>query len=1280
MNTINWLDFNGDKFQVFCNDLLSFEFGKSYIPFSAPGKDKGVDGLFEGEYDNKKGKWRFQAKFKNPETGRQININSIKNDIKSDLNKNVQDEDYIIFITNIDIGATQYKELKNIAKETNSNVVFDIWDAAKIHTVLTRHPIVRLWYVNELKHLILEYSEFFQNELNSNINTTYELSNKFYHRNDKIEELNKFINDDSKKVAIISGEAGIGKTRLCVEFFRQYIDCNDNWIALVIITHKIDLEDLKKALTGKRNYIVLIDDADKFDKKDIADLITILKGIKENKVKLVLTVRDYFLKELISQVTINDRTDLVKQIKLPHLTKEETIEFLNGELNVYRIVQYLEYFVELTHGVPIMIMTLLKVIKNRTPLAEIKKDSFLNEYIKQHFDDFSKTISKENEIQKRIVDKVIKIVALIEPIHFEDNKLIDLISSNEDIPSEDVEIILQNLKNQNIISGRYQFAIHPDMYSDLILEEEINKKNWLKNKLLGYGIYIDNIIKNIGYACQHDGDNLLLENLLKEYINQIDTCSNQNELVKILETVNTITYLKPSISANAVEKVINIYSNENHSLNKKIQQDLNHKNYSFDSVINNLKSILSNLFQLETYYQYSYSYSGKLYEILKDEGLVSNIAKFSRSDSFDDFNCKRQSWILSSSKAELKKKNGFKYFALKAIKAILKLEFTGTEPHILKKHSIQIYTINIPENKSVTKLRKDAIEFLIEIFNTETDNVIRAEVLKIIVKVPSEIFSTRNKSYKGTKEIDLVLNFLNSISSKNNILELKQKQQIKEQLYWLKKWGIDKSYNSIIDKINNNLSKDDLAEKLLDLFNPKYDGSIDDENQKFKSESQNLVESNSAIDLGVALIKVLEQSEYTPHYFYYFLDTISQDLIKTKEFINYLWETDKGFVMTYCPVLLKKIRFSKNEESYFWEYIENILNEENIEARNCILNIYNSFSISDVHLKLNNDKVLNKKDVEIILNVIKKSTIENYFYVASTLPTLFFYDKKIAIKEIKKFLTVCNERHLDSLFLSIEPFEEKFYPEIKELLLKHTISFNIPYRVESTLNKIIRKDGFKEVLDYIENRFLYKRNYIIRKKSLSGYDFVPTHTSNAILQGISEEEKIEIFKTVLDWFINLKFESYESFYAINVIELFSPKKYIDINLKELYIQLIDKYDSDYQKLLNIIKSLSEFKEKDENLIDLVIKILEVSFEKLNNEKQIKKITDQCYVSLTTFGVKTGTPGQPFAVDIQLKELLEKTLNSSKVSELRIRIFLQNVLKTVQSDIDRVKDEEGEELW
>jgi hypothetical protein len=43
MGTINWTKFDGDKFQPFCNDLLSFEFGKSYVPFSAPGYSYQMD-------------------------------------------------------------------------------------------------------------------------------------------------------------------------------------------------------------------------------------------------------------------------------------------------------------------------------------------------------------------------------------------------------------------------------------------------------------------------------------------------------------------------------------------------------------------------------------------------------------------------------------------------------------------------------------------------------------------------------------------------------------------------------------------------------------------------------------------------------------------------------------------------------------------------------------------------------------------------------------------------------------------------------------------------------------------------------------------------------------------------------------------------------------------------------------------------------------------------------------------------------------------------------------
>jgi len=131
MSILNWSDFNGEKFQSFCNDLLSFEIGKDFVPFSAPGADQGIDGLYEGEYNSKQGKWRFQAKFHHPETGRIAGFNQLKNQVKKDIGKNIQDETAVIFITNVELNPAQRKEITGIADkalgEGNKKVEFDIW-------------------------------------------------------------------------------------------------------------------------------------------------------------------------------------------------------------------------------------------------------------------------------------------------------------------------------------------------------------------------------------------------------------------------------------------------------------------------------------------------------------------------------------------------------------------------------------------------------------------------------------------------------------------------------------------------------------------------------------------------------------------------------------------------------------------------------------------------------------------------------------------------------------------------------------------------------------------------------------------------------------------------------------------------------------------------------------------------------------------------------------------------------------------------------------------------
>lgn len=1280
-NPINWTEFNGEKFQAFCNDLLSFEFGKNYIPFTAPGGDQGIDGLFDGEYNSKTGKWRFQAKFHHPDTGRVSGFNQLKAQIKKDITENIQDETTVIFITNVELNPNQRKEIKTTTGKTlqeNGKVVdFDIWDGAKIYTLLAHHPIVKLWYTDQTKYLIQEYSEYFREELNAAQNTSYALSNKFYYRKNKLEILDQFIRDDAKMVAVISGEAGIGKTRLCIEFFRQYIDPESDWKALVVVTHTIDLQVLQVALSGERNYIVLLDDADKFEEKDIADLLTLVKRIKPNKVKLLLTVRTPFLKQALKQIAAIDQTALIEPIELGQLTKEETVQFLEEELKGYRIGEYFGYFVGLTHGIPIMIMTLLRVIKSGTNLSDIKQDTFLKTYVKQYFDQFIATTSGEKEILKKEVEKIIKLVALIEPIQIDNNDLIKQIASTENISEEDVEAVLLAMKAQHIISGRYQLDIKPDMYSDLILGEALHSTKWLEAKLPLYSTYISNIIKNIAYVNQ---DTVILANLLQEYINQIDNCNSYQEVATILGTVYTITYAMPLLALETVNKTIAIYTNEQHPLYNDFQRSLTYRNYAPDSTINNLKHILHSLFQMEDYFMQAYIYSGKLYQLLKDNGTVSNIAGFEKSDGFEGFTCKKQNQVLTASKVTLGKVDGeMKFFALGTLKAILRLEFTHTESHLFKKDSIHIYTIHVPENKHVKKLRQETIDLLIEVFQNDSSKEIKEEILKIIVDVPREIFAARNNNYKGKEDIKTVLDFLLLISAQN-ILELKQKQFIKQQLHRFKRWDKDAVYHTIIDKINKQLAGSDLAEILLDLFNPKYDKNFNKTKEIYKTEAQKLIKNNSGTELGDALVKVVQQSEHTPHYLYDFLYEITTDLTKTKELINHLWTTNREFVIIYCSSMFRQLRFSEEGKSFFWQYIQKLQEENSVKTRDCILNVYSSFRIHDVGVHIKKQDILEQEDSDLITTTFEKSTPENYFNLAWALPILFFLDKSLAVNEIKKFLQNCHERHLDTLFLAFDPVEKENYPEIKELLLHHTIHLNIPYTVERFLNKIIRKDGFEDVFRYIEKRLFFKRKYVLEKKNLLDYEYVPTHTGNTITANLSDEQKNEIFSKILNWFVGFDFESYEHFYTKDVIELFAVNKYIDEYTKVIYTKLIEQYQSDYNKLLNIIQSLSGFKEKNEAFIDLIMQLLKVGEESIQKEEQLKKFKSQCDIALTSVGVKSGTAGQPFEVDLQLKELLENTLNSSKISTPQMKDFFQRVLKSVQANIDRDKYDEGGEIW
>ncbi|HEX7358605.1 MAG TPA: hypothetical protein VF270_12915 [Ignavibacteriaceae bacterium] len=146
MDKINWSNYTYDDFELFCNALFMFEFGKKYVPFSASGRDGGIDGFFSGTYMKQTGNWRFQFKFY--KSARSEGVSSLKSQLKKEAEK-IADENFFLLATNVELLPQEITLLSEVFNNqmllNQKNCKALIWDGAKLYNLLIQYPILMLW-------------------------------------------------------------------------------------------------------------------------------------------------------------------------------------------------------------------------------------------------------------------------------------------------------------------------------------------------------------------------------------------------------------------------------------------------------------------------------------------------------------------------------------------------------------------------------------------------------------------------------------------------------------------------------------------------------------------------------------------------------------------------------------------------------------------------------------------------------------------------------------------------------------------------------------------------------------------------------------------------------------------------------------------------------------------------------------------------------------------------------------------------------------------------------
>lgn len=518
---------------------------------------------------------------------------------------------------------------------------------------------------------------------------------------------------EKNNVALVTGVSGVGKSQISLEVCKKFRELS--YEVLCVKNNGQNLHnDFKIATSEPGNYLIFIDDINL-----VTNLQPIINWIIENnnkttKFKILGTVRDYAQKEVSNSLT---RIGNVEKVIIPNFTDEELREIIIDCLNI-KNSNFQDRILEIAQG-----NARLAVLAGQLAINQVEKINNPAELFKNYYS----VIIDEGQIPIDSI-KVLFIIALLNTVNIEQDKLAQLLLSEFEISERKFHDIIDYLNQKELVDLYLNqiVKINDQSFQDYILEYLLIEHKYIGiDRLLTLGfkvekskiIYALNTITNLFRSEQNI-------NYITDQVNNKWNTVNDEESISYLEAFYSLNY--PKAIRLIDDKIDKMSSNSFQITQEYVEQ---HKNYQ---IINSLEmNILSN-FKNTDFFRHAINLSLKFLDKRPDY-FMDIYFSFTKKFAYDKYSVssdyKQELTLLDDLYASTREEqlNRF-YLLLEVIKALL---MTSSSRNESKKNDRTIisYNINIELTQGAKQLRENIWKILASVYS-KTD--LQSEVLEII--------------------------------------------------------------------------------------------------------------------------------------------------------------------------------------------------------------------------------------------------------------------------------------------------------------------------------------------------------------------------------------------------------------------------------------------------------------------------------------------------------------------------------------------------------------------